>query len=887
MKNLVLVLAITLLSNIAFASKRYVTQSGSGNYSGSSWGNAANDLQAMINNSLAGDEVWVKSGTYYPTTYPVGCTNCTSTRDYTFSMKDEVKVYGQFAGNEFNINQRILGQGESILSGDLTNDGITTNNAYHVVSFVNISLPTTILDGFTIRNGNANINSSISSSPNAELRTYNRNWGGGLLFIFSHGLVENCKIISNYATYGGGMLASGNSSRPEIRNSIFVSNAATEGAGIYNHEGAFPTIEYATIVNNLATSAGGGINNYLSNPIIRSTIIWNNNSPILSGIANNGGTPVVSYSIVQNGNSPCTSCPNTNGNIDPLFMNILDSNGTDNIWGSIDDGLQLSLNSPALEVAFSPNVAGTDIAGQPRFFDNPLRYSHPTAFSDIGAYENQNINPIVIYVNGSLASGLNNGTSWANAFRGATALQNALMESKEGNSIWVAAGIYKPTSYPVGCIGCSSNRDYTFHIKDGVKMYGGFLGNETNINQRNFATTETILSGDINTIDLATDNVSHVVLSINDRELTAIDGFTIKNGGDFGSYSVEPYLNVESSSFTNVLKTNGGGLYASGSKINLSNNRFVNNNSRSGGGIYYVNSFFSRFNSCTFLNNSAIVDGGAFYSSSNDDIEFSKCVFKSNRAYIGGGLYDLSSDFKMTNCIFNNNIGEVYYSALYSCCSSPSIINCTIVDNINLSISPVRPTVSFRNCTNAVIKNSIIWASTGGASIDYFEGNPPNISNSIIEGGYTPCTSCPNTNGDINPSLAIESDGDGQDDVWGSYDDGFNITSNSPARNAGTNVSAPPLDFVGNTATGANKDIGAYAYKAFSNCLNNALIVDRPQASGNFQAVYKITSVANIPAANSVSLETTQQILLLPGFKAENGAVFTAKIGENCLLGLE
>ena len=75
------------------AARRYVKAGASGN--GSSWANASGDLQAMIDASSTGDEVWVAAGTYLPTTAPSGCTAC-GPRDVTFLLKDGVKLYGGF-----------------------------------------------------------------------------------------------------------------------------------------------------------------------------------------------------------------------------------------------------------------------------------------------------------------------------------------------------------------------------------------------------------------------------------------------------------------------------------------------------------------------------------------------------------------------------------------------------------------------------------------------------------------------------------------------------------------------------------------------------------------------------------------------------------------------
>jgi hypothetical protein len=66
------------------------------------------------------------------------------------------------------------------------------------------------------------------------------------------------------------------------------------------------------------------------------------------------------------------------------------------------------------------------------------------------------------------------GTSWATAEK---ELQVAIDEAVSGDSVWVKAGTYKPTS--------GLDRNASFGLKDGVAVYGGFTGTETQLFQRN------------------------------------------------------------------------------------------------------------------------------------------------------------------------------------------------------------------------------------------------------------------------------------------------------------------------------------------------------------------------------------------------------------------
>jgi len=99
----------------------------------------------------------------------------------------------------------------------------------------------------------------------------------------------------------------------------------------------------------------------------------------------------------------------------------------------------------------------------------------------------------VIYVH-QLASGQNNGSSWADAF---IDLQDALASAQAGDEIWVAAGTYKPDRG-------TGDRGIAFEPPGNVSLLGGFVGWETDREQRDWVKNETVLSGDL----LGDDDVS-------------------------------------------------------------------------------------------------------------------------------------------------------------------------------------------------------------------------------------------------------------------------------------------------------------------------------------------------------------------------------------------
>ena len=81
--------------------------------------------------------------------------------------------------------------------------------------------------------------------------------------------------------------------------------------------------------------------------------------------------------------------------------------------------------------------------------------------------------------------------------------------------IWVAKGTYYPLYHPITFAASTTDRDVTFLMVDHVDLYGGFVGNETSLDQRNFAnnTNETILSGDLGQDEDIANNAYHVVVA--------------------------------------------------------------------------------------------------------------------------------------------------------------------------------------------------------------------------------------------------------------------------------------------------------------------------------------------------------------------------------------
>lgn len=400
---------ISFFSFRTYAIIRYVKPAASGLGTGISWANASGNLQAMIDASSPNDEVWVMSGTYKPNSYPIG-SGGTSPRDYTFIMRDKVKVYGGFVGTETSISQRTratMVANPSILSGDLGIIGDNSDNAYHVVISVEDD-NSTLLDGFFITNGNAN-NDDQFKAILVEFRPINPNSGGGIYNFYTSIEIRNCIFIDNKSTNdGGGVVNVGCSLK--ILNCIFGGNKAANGGGMYSHlspsiiatnclffdntaqlgGGIFSTsstIEFnnSTFTKNVATSDGGGLYTVLfSLTKLKSCIVWGNkksdntDSNVIQG---KDGVYTVNYSDIEGG-----YIGTANLNQDPKFINAIDPDGQDNIFATADDGLAIQANSQCINTGSPADAPDTDLTDFTRF-----------ARPDIGAYENRtNLTSVVL-----------------------------------------------------------------------------------------------------------------------------------------------------------------------------------------------------------------------------------------------------------------------------------------------------------------------------------------------------------------------------------------------------------------------------------------------------------------------------------------------------------
>jgi hypothetical protein len=306
----------------------------------------------------------------------------------------------------------------------------------------------------------------------------------------------------------------------------------------------------------------------------------------------------------------------------------------------------------------------------------------------------------IIYVDAD-ANGVNNGSSWDNAYR---YLQDALAVARSGDEIRIAQGVYKPDQ---GKDLTPGDRQATFRMGK-VTVKGGYAGfSSSDPDERDITRYESVLSGDLNGDDgpnfvNTNDNSSRVTI----LDDTILDGFTITGGNSdssgAGMTCVAANPEIRNCIFRNNAAVHGGVMYISGRKPKrsegkfiglspvLTNCKFINNSAMYGGAIYNNNSSPTLRN-CTFVGNSAVAissasgTGGAIHNTSSDP-NFINCEFKGNSATRGGSIFNLQSHPAFINCTFVENtvrgtrrLGSG--NAIYNDRSNPTLTGCTFNKN--------------------------------------------------------------------------------------------------------------------------------------------------------------------------------------------------------------
>ncbi|MEZ4921162.1 MAG: hypothetical protein R2792_18825 [Saprospiraceae bacterium] len=291
------------------------------------------------------------------------------------------------------------------------------------------------------------------------------------------------------------------------------------------------------------------------------------------------------------------------------------------------------------------------------------------------------------YVN-QAAIGANTGQNWMDAY---TNLHAALNIAQYGDEIWIATGMYLPDA--------NGDRNAHFELSKGIKLIGGFLGDEDSIEDRDWVENPVLLSGNIGNPSDSTDNSNTILYLVAPDSNTIIDGVVFEHGFASSDSVFDNFHPLRS----------GGAVYIEPSGANaltvFKNCVFRHNYARGYGGVYFCNQASANkynqpfFYNCKFWNNKSLRDGGAIYlnggMAKDSGIDFDHCEFISNESGARGGAMVLrwdnsSSSIDFRNSIFDNNKAATWGGVCHQYLPenprhSLRIDSCTFTNNVALT----------------------------------------------------------------------------------------------------------------------------------------------------------------------------------------------------------
>jgi hypothetical protein len=740
----------------------YVSAAGSApKQDGRSWATAFQAIQAGIDaaEKQGGGEVWVARGVYKPTGG--------SDRNVSIQLRNGVALYGGFAGTERQRDQRDWQRNPTVLSGDIGQEGLATDNSCHVVTGADGA----VLDGFAItggcgldagrpagmgregggqaRQGPPGQAPPIHITPETILAGAGPGCGAGMLNYRCAPTVRHCTFKDNSAGKGGAMYNMASRSFPPRRDAAapaplvvdcrFVGNRARgRGGAVANDLGTSPTFRGCTFIDNSCDAKGGAVyDDFGCSPTLVNCLFAGNRAASAGAIGNDGGSSplIVHCTFTRNvaeeegaalyqgtgpANSPvvfgcilwdnrCEHGPaeifNWHDNDPQVTGSCIQGGypGQGNFEGDPkfvdpDKGdYQLRPDSPC------KNIGHTAAAPEEllkRADTRPARGMDfrpvPQTQSPVPAQAPPGGPPAILYVNAGNAQGPWDGASWPRAYR---SLQEALAAASglpawagRRAEVWVAAGTYKPAT--------GADRAAAFQLRDGVEVYGGFCGRETQRSERDWQANPTVLSGDLGRAGDASDNAYHVVIGADDAVL---DGFVVCDGNADGRT-----YDAKGAGMINYRRGAQAGPMGAAAGVSpvVRNCTFTHNRAREGGAVYNYDRGAPEFIHCRFVENAADY-GGAMVDRVGVRSVLAGCDFQGNTArWRGGAVYlDYGSRPRMTDCRFTGNRSDCHGGALATISRASQLEN-TIAVLKNCSFAGNTATMrggAIENFDNAVL----------------------------------------------------------------------------------------------------------------------------------------------------------------------------------------
>jgi hypothetical protein len=309
-----------------------------------------------------------------------------------------------------------------------------------VFIFVSGETRSSIVEGFTLRNGDANNGGAVlcdaGSSPTLRNCVFVDNraqeWGGAIACgLDSDALLDHCVFTANKALLGGAI--AGNFSDMTVTDCKFMGNVAAEAPGLDAAGGAmilwrcYPAISKCVFRGNRTDGAGGAIHCHKSNIRMESCLLYDNvgrwgggyfgdmfsiprimMSTFIGNVATEDGGgyygthygPLIGSCILRGNVAIWGQGDQVFGNPQVIHSDVEDGwLGTGNIdidprfIDAAGGDFRLGADSPCIDAGHnwaSAGVSGVDLDGNPRFADEPGTADTGCGIPvvvDMGAYE--------------------------------------------------------------------------------------------------------------------------------------------------------------------------------------------------------------------------------------------------------------------------------------------------------------------------------------------------------------------------------------------------------------------------------------------------------------------------------------------------------------------
>ncbi len=241
----------------------------------------------------------------------------------------------------------------------------------------------------------------------------------------------------------------------------------------------------------------------------------------------------------------------------------------------------------------------------------------------------------------------------------------------------------------------------------------------------------------------------------------------------------------------------GGGMCISNASVKISGCRIVDNEANDGGGIAAVSNSRVVLKDSEVVHNSADASGGGIYVM-DSELEIARTRLVNNGAFYAGAMIALSSQFEITNTLFQANkvFGPDTSAALDILDSEGDVLNSVFIENHGATVADI-----YVSASASTVMNNIFGGGRGVALYGSWRDSVV-MYNDVY--GYVQ-----QSGGDIDideelGNISVSPEFVAYSKNRNPYDDDFHLQPSSPCRDAG-NSDADWAD-----PDGSRNDMGMY-----------------------------------------------------------------------------